>query len=105
MSNINQIKKALRDQLIQLVGVQRCLFAQSSVTSDPVRDVDLFVYMWSGVVIHIHLLEEPLKANKAKRIIENGTSNGIPTLFMLNMALLPSPCSEKYFPAPRRNRR
>lgn len=101
MSNINHVKKALRDQLVQLVGVQRCLFAQSSVASDPVRDVDLFVYLWSGVVVHVHLLHEPLKAGKAKRIIEHGTHNGIPTLFMVNAELLPPPGgraeSDKWF--------
>jgi hypothetical protein len=90
-SNVNIVRKALRDHLVQLVGVQRAVFRQASVAPDPVRDVDLFVHLWSGVVIHIHLIDEPLKANKARRIIENGTSSGIPVLFILDSALLPKP--------------
>lgn len=90
-TNVSQVKKALREQLIQLVGVQRCLFGHASVAPDPVRDVDLFVYLWSGVVIHIHLISEPIKSSKVRRILENGTSNGIPILFILDLNLLPKP--------------
>lgn len=83
-------KKWLAGQLRTLVSVQRCAFGQSTVNGDPVRDPDLVVYTWSGMVIHIHLIDEPTKAPKLRRIIENATSNGIPTLFLLDGSLLPA---------------
>lgn len=89
MSNLIPIKKMLRDQLTRLVSVQRCLFGQPSVAGDPLREVDLFVQLWSGVVIHVHLLDEVLKPNRARRILEHNTAQGIPTLFILDAALLP----------------
>jgi hypothetical protein len=89
MANVNQVKIALRDRFVQLVSVQRCVFGRASVASDPVRDPDLYVYLWSGVVVHVHLLNEPIKTNKVKRIVENDTNNGIPTLFLLDVELLP----------------
>lgn len=79
----------LRDRLTGLVSVQRAAFTQSSVSTDSVRDVDLIVYTWAGMTIHIHLIDEPTKTPKVRRIIENATGSAIPTLFMLDAALLP----------------
>ena len=64
------IKKWLREQLIPLVNVQRVSLAQASMAGDPVRDVDLTVFTWAGVVIQVHLIDEPLKAAKVRRILE-----------------------------------
>jgi hypothetical protein len=85
------LKKWLREQLIQLVNVQRCSFGQGSVSGDPVREADIVVYTWAGVIIMIHLIDEPIKAPKIRRILENTTSAGIATLFMLDAELLPRP--------------
>lgn len=91
--NSNQsdlFKRWLRESLLQLVSVQRCSIGQHAVAGAPVRDVDLVVQLWSGVVIHIHLLNEPLKANKARRIVEAATGTGIPVLFLVDKTLLPA---------------
>lgn len=56
----------------------------------PVRDVDIVVQMWAGVVIHIHLIDEPIKVNRVRRIIESATDNGIPVMFLLDAALMPA---------------
>jgi hypothetical protein len=85
------VKKWLREQLIQLVNVQRSSFSQFSVAGDPVREADIVVYTWAGVIILIHLIDEPIKAPKIRRILENATSAGIATLFVLDAALLPRP--------------
>jgi hypothetical protein len=55
----------------------------------PIRDADIVVKMWAGVVIHIHVIDEPIKVGKVRRIIESATDNGIPVLFLLDTALLP----------------
>ena len=85
------LKKWLREQLIQLVNVKRCSFGQASVTGDPVREADLVVYTWAGVMILIHLIDEPVKAPKIRRILENATGAGIASLFILDAAQLPRP--------------
>ena len=85
------LKKWLREQLIQLVNVKRCSFGQASVTGDPVREADIVVYTWAGVMILIHLIDEPVKAPKIRRILENATGAGIASLFILDAAQLPRP--------------
>lgn len=84
------LKKWLREQLIPLVNVRRCSFGQSSAV-EPVREADLVVHTWAGVIILIHLINEPLKAPKIRRILENATASGIATLFVLDAVLLPRP--------------
>lgn len=85
------VKKWLREQLIQLVNVQRTSFNQFSVAGEPIREADLVVYTWAGVIILVHLIDEQVKASKLRRILENATSAGIATLFVLDAALLPRP--------------
>lgn len=85
------IKKWLREQLIPLVNVQRVSLTQASAAGDPVRDVDLTVFTWAGVVIQVHLLDEAIKPARVRRILENASGVGIATLFILDAALLPRP--------------
>jgi hypothetical protein len=88
-SRLFLFKKWLRDQLIEMVGVQRCAFGQPHMAATPARDVDLVLTLWTGTVIHMHLLDEPLKPTVARKILSTATEVGIPVLFMLNGALLP----------------
>lgn len=83
-------KKHLREQLAQFVNVQRCTLGQPAMAASPVRDADIVVKMWAGVIIHIHVIDEPIKVGKVRRIIENATDNGIPVLFLLDAELLPA---------------
>jgi hypothetical protein len=82
-------KKLLCERIARFVSVQRCVLGQPAMAAAPVRDVDIVVYMWAGVVIHIHVIDEPIKVGKVRRIIETATDNGIPTLFLLDAKLLP----------------
>lgn len=83
-------KKHLRDRIAHFVNVQRCVLGQAAMAAAPIRDVDIVVHMWAGVVIHIHVIDEPIKVGKVRRIIESATDNGIPTLFLLDSTLLPA---------------
>ncbi|MBI5671657.1 MAG: J domain-containing protein [Chloroflexi bacterium] len=49
------------------------------------------VQTWSGLVIHIHLIDEITKPARLKRIVEHATGNGIGTLFIVDANLLPRP--------------
>ena len=82
-------KKLLCEQIARFVSVQRCVLGQPMMAAAPVRDVDIMVKMWAGIVIHIHVIDEPIKVGKVRRIIESATDNGIPTLFLLDGSLLP----------------
>lgn len=84
-------KKLLRDQIAGFVSVQRCTLGQPGMVSAPVREADIVVKMWAGVVIHIHIIDEPIKINKVRRIIESATDSGIPVLFLLEASLMPPP--------------
>ncbi len=83
-------KKILRDTIARFVSVQRCTLGQPTMAASPIRDVDIVVQMWAGVVIHIHVIDEPIKVNKVRRIIENATDNGIPLMFLLDAARMPA---------------
>jgi hypothetical protein len=89
--SIHPVARWLRDQLTPLVNVQRCAFGQGGVAADPVRDVDLVVHTWAGIAIQIHLISAPIKTPKVRRILENATNGGIPSLFILDARLLPPP--------------
>ena len=90
-------KKLLRDHIARFVSVRRCVLGQPAMAAAPIRDVDIVVHMWAGVVIHIHVIDEPIKVGKVRRIIESATDNGIPTLFLLDADLLPAPKSHIAF--------
>jgi hypothetical protein len=81
------VQKWLRNQLVQLVNVQRTTFGQGAVSNNP--EADLIVHTWAGVLIYVHLVDEPMKPGRIRRILENATSNGIVTLFILDADLLP----------------
>ncbi len=85
------VRRYLREALLKLVSVQRCTFAQQVVTASPVRDADLIVQTWAGIVIYIHLVDEPIKPPKLRRIVEHATNAGISTLFLADRRLLPRP--------------
>jgi hypothetical protein len=83
------IRKWLCDHLTPLMNVQRCAFHVPGVGTVPVREPDVQVFTWAGVVIHIHLIDEVIKPHKIRRVLEWATDHGIPSLFIVNAALLP----------------
>lgn len=84
-------KNWLHEELSSLVSVQRCQFGHAPMAGNPIREPDLLVQMWAGVVIHIHIIDEPVPLKKVRRILESATENGIPALFILDARLLPQP--------------
>ncbi|NWG16721.1 MAG: J domain-containing protein [Chloroflexi bacterium] len=85
------VQNWLRDHLLRLVSVQRCTLTPPAAAGDPVRQADLTVLTWAGIVVHIHLIDEPLKPARLKRIVEHATGAGINTLFLVDARLLPRP--------------
>jgi hypothetical protein len=84
-----QVRFWLRTQLAALVNVQRVTFPQPSIAAEPIREADLIVQTWSGVVIHLHLVDEPLKTPRIKRLLDQGTGSGVVNLFLLDAELMP----------------
>lgn len=85
------IRRHLRDELLKLMSVQRCVFAQPTITANAVKAADVIVQTWAGIVIYIHLVDEPVKPPKLRRIVEHATNAGISTLFLADLRLLPRP--------------
>lgn len=74
------LKPWLAQQIVRIDSVQKC-------TSGP--DADIVVHSWRGVLVHVHILDSPLKTRQIKRIAQEATRNGIGVLFVVNAALLP----------------
>ena len=74
-----QIKQWLNQQLA----------AVDSVRSVKTSADYLAVYTWSGVVIHVYLVAEPIRARAIKRIVNDNTRVGVGTLFIIDVELVP----------------
>lgn len=77
---IEQIKQWLRDQFVAIDSVRSARAADGDVIA---------IHTWSGVVIHVHLVTEPVKARTVKRIISENTRVGVGTLFLVNAEIVP----------------
>ncbi|MEZ4668482.1 MAG: J domain-containing protein [Anaerolineae bacterium] len=82
-------KNWLHEELSALVSVQRCRFGHGETAGSIIREPELVVQMWAGVIIHIHVIDEPIPVKKVRRIVETATEQGIPSLFILDVQLLP----------------
>jgi hypothetical protein len=47
------------------------------------------IQTWSGVVIHVYVVENPIKARAVKKIVSENTRVGIGTLFIVNDEIVP----------------
>lgn len=74
------VKRWLAQRLEMIDSVQK-----SVVTRDP----DIVVHSWSGIQIHVHVVDEPLKPRAIKKLVQEATRIGIGSLFVVNAALLP----------------
>ena len=83
------VKSWLAQQLARVDSVQRCV---------PGRDADIIVYSWRGIIIHVHLVDAPIKPRLLKRIVQEATRVGIGSLFVVDAALLP-PDGARVIPA------
>ncbi len=75
------------------VDVKRWLadhfLAIDSVRSARVNGEGIAVSTWSGVIIHVYVVTEPIKARAIKRIVQENTRIGIGTLFVVDAEIVP----------------
>lgn len=73
-------RKWLKPQVDRLVTVQSSVYSTQA---------DLAVHLWSGVKIHIHMIDSIPKPRNLKRTLQDATAAGIGTMFVVNATLLP----------------
>ena len=78
-----QIQRWLIDQLGAVETVR-------SARAHPTESAIIAVHTWSGVVLHVCLVDEPIKARTIKRIISENTRVGVGTLFVVNAEIVPA---------------
>lgn len=79
---LDTIRRALRVRLLAMVSVQSCLLSRED-------DALLVVHTWMNVIIHVRLINTPLKTGVIKKYLKDATDAGIGTVFLLSRALLP----------------
>lgn len=75
------IRRWLSDQLAGIDSVRSARSAPEGY---------LVVQTWSGVVIHVHLLDTLPKARTLKRIAQDNTRVGVGTLFLVDAKIVPA---------------
>lgn len=75
------VKIWLAQQLTRIDSVQKCIINQGA---------DIAVHSWRGVIIHVHLVTEPLKTRQIKKTLQEATRVGIGTLYLVDARLLPA---------------
>lgn len=85
------LKSWLKQQLEALVSVRRCSLSAETSVALRERRPDVTVHMWTGVLVHIYLLEEPLKTRTIKNLVQLDTQHGIGSLFIVDPDILPAP--------------
>ncbi|GAB4526615.1 MAG: hypothetical protein OHK0046_43590 [Anaerolineae bacterium] len=74
------IKEWLVKQLNGLVSVQRAVVG---------GEADVTVFMWSGVRVRVHLVDESFKIRNLKRVLQDATDIGVGSMFLVDAHLLP----------------
>lgn len=83
------IKRWLAQRLDAIDSVQKSVISQ---------EPDIIVHSWSGILVHVHIVEAPLKPRSLKRTVQEATRVGIGSLFVVNSSLLP-PDGARLMPA------
>lgn len=78
------IQRWLTDQLADIDSVRSAKIAPHE------QERRIAIHTWSGVVIHVYLIEQPIKARTVKKIVQENTRVGIGTLFMVEAQLVPA---------------
>jgi hypothetical protein len=86
---MERTKRWLRTKIIGITSVQSCYLTSGN---------SLTVNTWTGVVINIFLLEEPVKTRAIRQVLQEGTQVGLGAMFILAANLIPPP--ETRFEAP-----
>ena len=93
-----ELKRWLADVLRGLVGVQGCIINPPAGLAPRSMPVDLHVMLWTGVVVNIYVLDEPIKTRAIRQVVHQDTSQGVGVLFIIAPPLLPQP-KEEFMPA------
>lgn len=72
----------LKNRLDRLVSVQN--------TYPGGQWADLIIQSWSGVRVYLHLVKEPLKTRTLKKMLQDATSIGTSSLFLVDAQLFPA---------------
>ncbi len=75
-------KQWLKNNLDQMVSVQS--------TYLHIENADLVILSWKGVKVDVHLIRAPPRTRNLKRILQNASSQGTNSLFLVEDHLLPS---------------
>mgnify|MGYP001328579729 CR=1 FL=1 len=77
----DEIKRWLCGKLTAVESVRNCGLS---------KDGSLIVVTWTGTLIHVYLLDEPVRVRNLKRILGDATRIGIGVLFIVDAALVPA---------------
>lgn len=77
---ISEIQRRLVEQLADIDSVRGARMGANGL---------LIVFTWSGVVIHVYLIDAPIKARAIKKIVQENTRVGIGTLLLIDAAIVP----------------
>ena len=77
----DEIKRWLCGKLTGVESVRGCQVA---------KDGHLIAHTWTGTLIYVYLLDEPVRVRNLKRILSEGTRVGVGSLFIVDAALVPS---------------
>lgn len=75
-----QITRWLADQFIAIDSVRAAKIAPDNL---------IVIHTWSGVLIHAHLVDAPIKARAIRKIVQENTRVGIGTLFIVSAEIVP----------------
>lgn len=87
----DRLKQWLKDNLIQLVGVQQVVVNPAPGIVTRAYPADLRVVLWTGGIINIYALADILKPRALKAIIQHDTGQGVGSMFIVAPHLVPAP--------------
>jgi hypothetical protein len=94
---IEQLKLWLGGTLRELVNVQGSIVNPAPGLIPRILPVDVYVMLWTGVVVNIYFVDEALKPRAIRQLVQQDTSQGIGVLFIIAPELLPQP-NEAFVP-------
>lgn len=81
-SQFDIVRYWLKSRLLGMTSVQSCVLTAGN---------SLVVHTWTGVIVNVYLLHEPGRIRNIKRVLQEATTLGIGSLFILDADLLPQP--------------
>jgi hypothetical protein len=75
-----ELKRWFAQQLANVQSVKRCGLG---------HEVDVIVETWSTTLVHVHLIDAPVKARALKKQLQEATRIGVGTLFVVSSHLVP----------------